>query len=288
MDRNPTVLIVDDDRAIQRLLADALAKEGFSVLVEKDGEWALKTFEKKKVDVVLLDLLLPALPGFEVARRMRTTPKGRRTPIVFVSGAYKSKAHKKDAQEKYGVVDFLDKPINLQKLRAALKEALGERYPRSEDDEKRRAAIDLKSAESFADEGARAEVAAVEQAAKSSAIQSIKGDFSEKPFPELLAELYRWRATGALLLRRDKVKKIVYFREGRPFSIKSNLLSECLGKLMVKEKMISEQECEESIRRMKQSGRQQGTVLIEMSCISPHNLSYALTLQLQTKLYDIF
>ncbi|HEY3449134.1 MAG TPA: response regulator [Myxococcales bacterium] len=288
MERNPTALIVDDDRAIQRLLADALAKEGFTVLVEKDGEWALKTFEKKKVDVVLLDLLLPALHGFEVARRMRITPKGRRTPILFVSGVYKSSAHRKEAQDKYGIAEFIDKPINLGKLREALKAALGNAYPEAQREERRRAAIDEKPAESFADEGAREEVAAVEQAAKKSAIQTIKGDFVDKPFPHLLAELYRWRATGALLLRRDKIKKIVYFREGRPFSIKSNLLQECLGKLMIREKMISEGECEESISKMKQSGRQQGTVLIEMGCISPHNLNYALSLQLQTKLYDIF
>jgi len=288
LDRNPTALIVDDDRAIQRLLADALAKEGFSILVEKDGEWALKTFEKKKVDVVLLDLLLPALHGFEVARRMRITPKGRKTPLIFLSGVYKSYAHKKEAQDKYGIADFLDKPINLHKLRDALKAALGENYPKTEDEERRRAELDERPSDTFADEGAREEVAAVESAAKRSAAQTIKGDFADRPFPELLAELYRWRATGALLLRRDKVKKIVYFREGSPFSIKSNLLSECLGKLMIKEKMISEEECEESLSKMKQSGRQQGTVLIEMGCISPHNLNYALSLQLQTKLYDIF
>ncbi|MGC4116594.1 MAG: response regulator [Myxococcales bacterium] len=288
MERNPTALIVDDDRAIQRLLADALAKEGFTVLVEKDGEWALKTFEKKKVDVVLLDLLLPALHGFEVARRMRITPKGRKTPILFVSGVYKSSAHRKEAQDKYGIAEFIDKPINLGKLREALKAALGNAYPEAQKEEKRRAAMDEKPAEPFADESARMEVASVEQAAKKSAIQTIKGDFADKSFPDLLAELYRWRASGALLLRRDKIKKIVYFREGRPFSIKSNLLQECLGKLMIREKMISEQECEESIAKMKQSGRQQGTVLIEMGCISPHNLNYALSLQLQTKLYDIF
>ncbi|MGI5861062.1 MAG: response regulator [Myxococcales bacterium] len=288
MEKNTTALIIDDDRAIQRLLADALAAEGFSVMVEKDGEWALKTFEKKKVDVVVLDLLLPALHGFEVARRMRILPKGRKVPIVFISGVYKSAAHRDDAREKYGAVEFLDKPIHLGKLRAALKSALGDRYPRKELEAERRAEVDARPDEGFADEGARAEVAAVEAAARKSAMQTIKGDLATRPFPELLAELYRWRATGALLLRRDKVKKIVFFRDGRPFSIKSNLLSECLGKLMVREKMISEAECEESLKRMKASGRQQGTVLVEMGCINPHNLNYALSLQLRTKLFDIF
>jgi len=57
---------------------------------------------------------------------------------------------------------------------------------------------------------------------------------------------------------------------------------------MVRERMISEADCEESLKRMKASGRQQGTVLIEMGCISPHNLRYALELQLRLKLLEVF
>ena len=57
---------------------------------------------------------------------------------------------------------------------------------------------------------------------------------------------------------------------------------------MVRERMISEADCEESLKRMKSEGRQQGTVLIEMGCISPHNLRYALELQLRLKLLEVF
>jgi DNA-binding response OmpR family regulator/curved DNA-binding protein CbpA len=286
---NATALIVDDDRAIQRLLADALTREGFTVLVEKDGEWAVKTFEQKQVDIILLDLLLPAINGFEVARRIRMLPKGKTVPIVFVSGIYKSSAHKQDAVNRYQIHDFLDKPINMKLLYRALKTALGDRYPSKEVARKEREAVDAAAPEPFADITAQQEVAEVEEVSKVTRLPvTVRGNFAQRPFPELLAELYRWRATGALLLRREKVKKIVFFREGRPYFIKSNLLSECLGKIMVREKMISEEECEESLKRMKGSGRQQGTVLIEMGCISPHNLVYGLSMQLQTKLYDIF
>ncbi len=288
MEASTTALIVDDDRSIQRLLHDALAAEGFSVLVEKDGDWALKSFEKRKVDVVILDLMLPGQHGFEVARRIRIQPKGRNVPILFVSGVYKSAQHLQEARSRYEVSAFLDKPINLGKLRAALREALGNRYPQKASAQAHKAHLDARPAEDYAAPEEHEEVAQVEHTARTSALKTIRGDFAHKPIPELLAELYRWRASGALLLRRDKVKKIVYFRDGHPYSIKSNLLSECLGKVMVREKMISEQECERSIKEMKSSGRQQGTVLIEMGCISPHNLSYALSLQLQTKLYDIF
>lgn len=56
----------------------------------------------------------------------------------------------------------------------------------------------------------------------------------------------------------------------------------------MRERIITEAECEESLKRMKATKRMQGTVLIEMGCISPHNLSYALTQQMQEKLYDAF
>jgi DnaJ domain/Domain of unknown function (DUF4388)/Tetratricopeptide repeat len=115
-----------------------------------------------------------------------------------------------------------------------------------------------------------------------------KGSFALKSFAELLAEIYRWRSTGALLIRRENVKKIIYFRDGTAQLVKSNLLVECLGRILVREKMISEAECEESLKRMKSSKRMQGTVLVEMGALSPHNLQYALEMQVQEKLFDAF
>lgn len=282
------VLVVDDDRAIQRLLADILTQQGFAVTLERDGEWALKTFEAKPFDVVLLDLLLPGINGYEVARKLRETPKGKSVPIIMISGVYKNALHRKEAIERYGAAAFVEKPFKLQTLRDTLREALGGRFP-----EPIESAVPPTSEETpgdvLAGEEAIQEGALVEKSSRSvNSQQALRGDFDKKPFPEVLAEIYRWRGTGALLLRRDKLKKIVYFRDGIAQFVKSNLLSECLGRVLVKERMISEAECEESLRRMKASRRQQGTVLVEMGCISPHNLSYALNLQMRAKLFDVF
>lgn len=296
MARSETVniLIVDDDRSTQRVLADALTKQGFVVTVERDGEWAVKTFEKKSFDAVLLDLLLPALNGYEVAHRMRSTPRGKRVPIVMISGVYKNAIHQREAVQKHGAFAFLEKPIDLPKLYETLHDALGDRYPRPKPPEPPPPPLDEDevTGEYMADDLQRAEVAVVEQQARKVQSQATgltaRGDFAERPFAEVLAEVYRWRASGALLLRRDKVKKIVYFRDGNPELVKSNLLVECLGRILVREKMISEAECDESLKRMKTSKRMQGTILIEMGCISPHNLQYALHVQLQEKLFDVF
>lgn len=289
------VLIVDDDRSTQRFLADALTKRGFVVTVERDGEWAVKTFEKKAFDVVLLDILLPALNGYEVAKKMRATGRGKRTPIVMISGVYKNAIHQKEAVQKHGAFAFLEKPIELERLEETLREALGSRYPAPRKAQPPPPPVeeDDKTGEFYADDLQKEEAAEVEvqtrnvQSARASG-PVIKGDFAQTPFARVLAELYRWRATGALLAGRAKVKKIIYLRDGVPELVKSNLLVEALGRILVREKMITEAECEESLRRMKATRRMQGTVLIEMGCISPHNLAYALTQQMQEKLYDAF
>jgi DNA-binding response OmpR family regulator len=282
----PHVLVVDDDRNVQRMLADALSRQGFRVTVEHDGEAALRAFDREPFDAVLLDVLLPVLNGYEVARRIKSSPRGQSTPVLMLSGIYKTRMHQQEAVERHGAAGFVEKPFKLGQLFGKLQGVLGARYPQPPP----RAAPDATDAapEPLADPRAQDEASEVEATESGEAEASERGDFRTRPFPELLASLHRRRATGGLLLRRDKVKKIVFFRRGLPESVKSNRLSECLGRVMVRERMISEGDCEASLRRMKAEGRQQGTVLIEMGCISPHNLRYALELQLRLKLLDVF
>ena len=300
------VLVVDDDRNVQRMLADALSRAGFQVTVERDGEAALAAFERQSFDVVLLDVLLPALNGYEVARRIKSTPRGERTPVLMLSGIYKTKMHQAQALERHGAAAFVEKPFKLNQLFGKLEGVLGDRFPKPPPVPPPNGSPEP-SSEPLADPRAQAEASLVEVTAAESTTEETaadapeeipsapsgapapdRGTFATRAFPQILADLHRRRATGGLLLRRDKVKKIVFFRAGGPESVKSNRLSECLGRVMVRERMISEADCEESLKRMKASGRQQGTVLIEMGCISPHNLRYALELQLRLKLLEVF
>ena len=298
------MLVVDDDRNVQRMLADALTRAGFRVTVERDGEAALAAFERQPFDVVLLDVLLPALNGYEVARRIKSTPRGEGTPVLMLSGIYKTKMHQAQAVERHGAAEFVEKPFKLNQLFGKLEGVLGERFPKPPPPPPSNGSPEPAS-EPLADPRARAEASLVEfTAAESTAAEPAADEAGtsrtgqrtgsrprklRRPgLPRLLADLHRRRSTGGLLLRRDKVKKIVFFRGGVPESVKSNRLSECLGRVMVRERMISEADCEESLKRMKTSGRQQGTVLIEMGCISPHNLRYALELQLRLKLLEVF
>jgi len=142
----------------------------------------------------------------------------------------------------------------------------------------------------LADPASHSEKRQVERATRAARAgpAELRGNLTRVPFPRLMHSLYQKRATGALFLLNDRIKKIVYFKDGHPSYIKSNRLSECLGKILMREGMITEAQCKESLRRMAETTRQQGTVLIEMGVISPHDLVVGLELQLRVKLMDIF
>jgi hypothetical protein len=146
----------------------------------------------------------------------------------------------------------------------------------------------LEAGPEWEEEAGDVEALAGRQRTKPTDLPVSRGDLSKRPFAELLAEIYRWRADGALVVTQAQAKKVVYFRKGRPVFVKSNAPSECLGRILIGERLITEADCEESLSLMKASGRLQGTVLVEMGRISPHNLTFALGLQLQAKLFDLF
>lgn len=274
-----TVLIVEDDAVVAEMLRDVLESEGFDVLVEADGEWALRTFENKWVDLVLVDVLVPKVQGFELIGRLRQTTRGKVVPVVVVSGVYRAQTYKAEMIEKHGIIDYLDKPVDLDRLIDVLHDVFSSAYPEPKSDthEVQRPVLPELRVPAPAPDVVPLDAEVPE-----------KGDLAEVPFATLLGRLYRARASGALMLRKSSVKKIVYLTEGIPVFVKSNLLSECLGRIMVQERLISQEECDESLERKKSEKKQQGRILVEMGSISQHNLEFALELQMQIKLYDPF
>ncbi len=289
-----TILLVEDDRAIQRALAEALHESGFTVLAEHDGEWAHSTFQQRRVDMVVLDAVLPRRNGFQLALDIRRSDKGRRLPILLVSGVYDTVKIKAQLEEISAPVRFLEKPVEPSALVAVCRKALGLQEsevsdPSTKRRRRERARFEAKSK----DLAALADLAEVKSVESDSQIRFrgaalVRGDLRENEFAEVLSELHRWRATGALLLENAPVKKLIWLKEGAPVFVRSNLLAEALGQLLVRERMITLPECEEGLRRMHEGKRQLGTELIELGCISPANLAYALQLQVEQKLFDVF
>ena len=259
-------LVVEDDASVAKMLCDLLKGEGFSTEVESDGESGLRSFRDRGAELVLVDMLLPRLRGIDVIAQIRATPGGQGVPVIVISGVFKLASHWEELIDNHGIAAFLDKPIDMDEL----VDVLHEQFP------------SLPS---------RRERSPSTLARSNSELRHVpmKGEFRDVSFARLIGLLFQQKVSGALMLRRGTVKKIVYFQEGIPVFVKSNLLSECLGRVMVAERLITQEECDDSLaRKRREPTLRQGEILVEMGSISPHNLSFALELQMQTKLLEVF
>lgn len=79
------ILVVEDDQFLASLLKNRLQKEGFDVLLAKDGEEALSILESTQPELVLLDIILPKKSGFEVMEEVRENPKLEKLAVVIIS-----------------------------------------------------------------------------------------------------------------------------------------------------------------------------------------------------------
>ena len=115
------VLVVDDDAVIQRLMQVNLEMEGHEVVLASDGEQALAQVRAERPDIVLLDVMMPLMDGWQVAAAMQRDPEIADTKIVFLS----ARAQDADVQRgsELGVAAYITKPfdpIDLMELVAEL------------------------------------------------------------------------------------------------------------------------------------------------------------------------
>jgi CheY-like chemotaxis protein len=85
--RRATILLVEDDVLFQRTYYAQLADEGYVVRVANDGKQALQEIEASSSDLVLLDLLLPQLSGYEVPKRLRAAPRFAELPVIVLTNS---------------------------------------------------------------------------------------------------------------------------------------------------------------------------------------------------------
>jgi DNA-binding response OmpR family regulator len=114
-----TILLVDDEEAVQKLLTYPLEQEGFRVLQARDGEEALGRFEAEQVDLVVLDLMLPRLDGLEVCRRLRA----RSTVPIIMLTARDDELDKVVGLE-LGADDYITKPFSIREFRSRVRALL--------------------------------------------------------------------------------------------------------------------------------------------------------------------
>lgn len=113
------ILIVDDSAKIRKMLRRHLRKAGYEVSEARNGEMALEEIKKKLPDVVLLDVIMPDMTGFEVCQRLRSTPQSDLVYIIMVTGVT-THEHKVEGLDK-GADDYVTKPFNIDELLARIR-----------------------------------------------------------------------------------------------------------------------------------------------------------------------
>jgi two-component system, OmpR family, response regulator len=114
-----TILLVDDEDAVQKLLTYPLEHEGFRVVQARDGEEALRRFAGERVDLVVLDLMLPKVDGLEVCRRLRASSS---VPIIMLTA--RDDELDKVVGLELGADDYITKPFSIREFRSRVRALL--------------------------------------------------------------------------------------------------------------------------------------------------------------------
>src|SRR5688500_14281855 len=113
------VLVVDDVPANVVVLERFLRAEGYDVCTAADGATALARVAAEQPDIVLLDVVMPGIDGFEVCRRIKENPATRLLPVVLITAI--NDREKRIHGVNLGADDFVTKPVDLQELRARVR-----------------------------------------------------------------------------------------------------------------------------------------------------------------------
>jgi DNA-binding response OmpR family regulator len=113
------ILVVDDDPAIRKFVQVNLEARGYLVLEAADGEEAVRVAEKEKPDLVILDIVMPEMDGFEACRKIRQWSS---SPVIMLSA--REGENDKEKGEACGANDYLTKPFILRELLTLVKKML--------------------------------------------------------------------------------------------------------------------------------------------------------------------
>ena len=122
MEELKKVLVVDDDPYILMSLEFLMKKNGYDVMVARNGMEALELAEKQMPDIVLLDIMMPDVDGYEICRYIKKSDKLKRTKVVFMS----AKTKESDIQKGYdlGASLYIIKPFSTRELVKQIKELM--------------------------------------------------------------------------------------------------------------------------------------------------------------------
>ena len=120
--RAPQIMVVDDDQDTVAILTRHLQREGFVPIEANSGAQCLKLVQENEVDVILLDLMMPDMDGFQVVRELRANPVTAEIPVIMITARDDLDARAEGMR--LGVSDFLAKPVFRRQLASRVRAQL--------------------------------------------------------------------------------------------------------------------------------------------------------------------
>ncbi len=117
-----TILVVDDDKGLIKMLETGLGAKGYIVLAANTGEGGLQIAQNKAVDLILLDVILPGVKGRQVCATLKANPVTKDIPVVFLTS--KNSPDDVKAELAVGAIAHITKPVDLNELFKKLEEVL--------------------------------------------------------------------------------------------------------------------------------------------------------------------
>ena len=296
------VIVVSGNEAWARQVLARIAHPDLEVHWSRSGEQAIDAFVQQPSEALIIELDLPGRDGAATVESIRWAPEGQAAQVVLVGVESEPKHVEQVALELGARAVPSGDPARihdaLRTLLAPLQHApLTGDVTKPAIDEELLAATRATTAEIVApgaDEGHEVEARAkiLQKMAR------LEGTLEEASFAIIIARLGEQRATGALLLvsaadprsttTGESPKKVVFFRNGIPLHVRSNLVEECLGQVLLRHGWIERDALERSLVRVEAGAGRQGAVLVAMGELTPQRLREALILEQREKLFDLF
>ncbi len=121
-----TILLVDDEKEIRELLQAGLRRHNYEVIAAANGQEALALATQKRPDLILLDIAMPGMDGYETCEAMRKVESLKEVPVLFLTGKDLDPRGIIQRYERLGGKGFIPKPSSMQDILAKIKEVIGE------------------------------------------------------------------------------------------------------------------------------------------------------------------
>ncbi|MBI4821758.1 MAG: response regulator [Deltaproteobacteria bacterium] len=281
------ILVVDDEESVREMASDFLSAQGYQVLTAADGDEALNHIQSSRPHLALIDFLLPRKNGFALAEAIRANPESAELPLIMMSGVFKNPKTAVEAREKFQVLDFLSKPLDMNRVIALARQALAS-VPVDEMPDQLEFEGEQPPEDATSDEGILG--APTQQTGRGAASRKPAGGHRGRPFPAIPGEGHLGSCPVALLLSitrydqltgmldlsgDDGTHRRVYIRGGQPIFMQSTSDGENVGALLLRRGRITEPDYDRCVQYMKAKKRTLQQALLELKLASEQDLATA-------------